>query len=114
MSEQHSAVEVAIDTGVACGTASIRRDGETLVLETPSEQWAYAVAFALPHLAPPWVAEVTLAAETGRIGAGCVNADLTRYVSGELFSDASEGTVCRRVLVDAEGARHLVLRNGAR
>lgn len=112
ISEPHSALDVATQTGLAHGTASIRREDNALVFETPPDRWSYAVSFDLPPLPPPWVAEVTMAAEVGRIGVGCVNADLSQYVSGEVFCDASDGTAVCRILVDTDGARHLVIRNG--
>src|SRR6476620_5820292 len=57
-------------------------------IATPSEQWAFAVAFPLRKdavaFAGPLLVRVEAVVESGRIGMGCVTPDLRSFVSAEV------------------------------
>jgi 2-polyprenyl-3-methyl-5-hydroxy-6-metoxy-1,4-benzoquinol methylase len=103
--------EIAVDAYTACNeTRSAGRD--VVAFETSPVQWSYALQFRLPERRPqPCVIEVTLAVQAGRIGIGCVDDSMSRYVTGEIFVDAGEGSVTRAILVEDGSARFLIVRN---
>src|SRR5438034_11098971 len=103
-----SSVELDIFAYQACNTARTSRD-DGVGFETPVAQWSYALLFDLPTFSSvPFVVELALDSHEGRIGAGCVDESMARYVSGEVFFDAADGAITKTILVDSSVARFLV------
>jgi hypothetical protein len=100
----------------------VRRTG-SLDITTPLAQWAFAVTFPFqPHAGEggcdsrSLLVRIDATVKSGRIGIGCVTADLRTYVSPELERTAEDGDTVVDLIVElAEGAGpgSLVLRNTA-
>jgi hypothetical protein len=100
----------------------VRRNG-SLDITTPRAQWAFAVTFPFqPHAGEAGCAGMWLlvridgTVKSGRIGIGCVTADLRTYVSPELERTAEDGDTVIDLIVEPAGGAgpgSLVLRNTA-
>ncbi len=86
------------------------------VLHVPPPRWGYAAAWAVTAEPPsgPLFVEVELEVLEGSVGLGCLDPDLSTYVSKEVLLKSAPGKqVARIVASDGAAVGHLMLRNTA-
>jgi hypothetical protein len=94
-----------------------------LDVTTPREPWAFAVLFPSrrpesggPSGVAPFLVRVEAVVRSGRIGIGCVAADLRTYLSAEIERTPEDGDTVFDMIVEpvrGETCRWLVVRNAA-
>ncbi len=97
----------------------VELSGETLVIQTPPEQWNYAVALPVRHeilekagcARSPARIELEVIVHAGRLGIGCANKSGSGFLDQTMLEPAAEPKLIELTVHDISQCSALVLRN---